>query len=167
MYASGNGVKKDVSTAEQLCQVARSFGVICDVSGQSSHLNGTGIGPGTGSGLGPGFGLGPGSNAFRPGNGVSPPTALYVPKPQYTVDAMRARVQGSVLVECIVQTTGQCTQARIVRSLDPTFGLDQEALKAAQQFRFKPGTRMGEAVPVSVTIELNFSLDGKKAETSP
>jgi TonB family protein len=120
--------------------------------------NGSGIGSGLGSGLGPGSGGGTGGGVFRPGNGVTPPVALYVPKPQYTADAMRARIQGTVWVECVVQTNGACGEAHVVRSLDPTFGLDQEAIKAARLFKFKPGVRMGEPVAVLVTIELSFSL---------
>jgi periplasmic protein TonB len=119
---------------------------------------GSGIGPGSGSGLGPGTGGGTGGGVFRPGNGVSPPVATYVPKPQYTADAMRARIQGTVWVECVVQVSGSCTNLQVVRSLDPTFGLDQEALKAARLFRFRPGMRQGEPVAVLVTIELSFSL---------
>jgi TonB family protein len=119
---------------------------------------GSGVGPGTGSGLGPGTGGGTGGGVYRPGNGVTPPVATYVPKPQYTADAMRARIQGTVWVECVVQTTGSCTNTHVVRSLDPTFGLDQEALKAARLFRFRPGMRQGEPVAVLVTIELSFSL---------
>jgi outer membrane biosynthesis protein TonB len=46
----------------------------------------------------------------------------------------------------------------VVRSLDNTFGLDQEAIKAAKQWRFRPGTRLGEPVPVLITIELAFTL---------
>jgi TonB family protein len=46
----------------------------------------------------------------------------------------------------------------VVRSLDSTFGLDQEAIKAAKKWRFKPGTRFGEPVAVLVTIELTFTL---------
>jgi TonB family protein len=46
----------------------------------------------------------------------------------------------------------------VVRSLDPTFGLDQEAIKAARQWRFAPGTRMGQPVSVQITIELTFTL---------
>jgi protein TonB len=89
---------------------------------------------------------------------VTPPVEIHVPKPQYTADAMRARIQGEVWVECIVQIDGICTNTRVVRSLDAAFGLDQEALKAARLFRFRPGTRMGEPVPVLVTIALTFSL---------
>lgn len=119
---------------------------------------GSGIGSGTGSGLGAGSGGGTGGGVYQPGNGVTAPQALYVPKPQYTADAMRARIQGTVWVECVVQTNGTCSDAHVVRSLDPTFGLDQEAIKAAKLFKFKPGQRMGEAVAVQVTIELSFSL---------
>ena len=46
----------------------------------------------------------------------------------------------------------------MLRSLDSVFGLDQEAIKAARQWRFAPGTRMGQAVPVQITIELTFTL---------
>jgi TonB family protein len=119
---------------------------------------GTGVGPGTGSGLGPGEGGGVGGGAYRPGNGVSPPILTSQVKPQYTADAMRAKIQGTVLLECVVQRDGSVTNVQIVRSLDPTFGLDQEAIKAARQWRFRPGRLMGEAVPVLVTIELTFTL---------
>jgi TonB family protein len=47
---------------------------------------------------------------------------------------------------------------QVVRSLDPTFGLDQQAVVAARKWRFAPGTRLGEAVPVLITIELTFTL---------
>jgi len=119
---------------------------------------GTGVGPGTGSGLGPGSGGGFGGGVYQPGNGVTPPQPTFIPKPQYTADAMRARIQGTVWVECIVQTNGQCSDTHVVRSLDQTFGLDQEAVKAAKLFRFRPGMLKGEPVAVLVTIELSFTL---------
>ena len=59
-------------------------------------------------------------------------------KPQYTADAMRAKVQGTVLLECVVMPDGSVGNVEIVRSLDSTFGLDQEAIKAAKQWRFRP-----------------------------
>jgi TonB family protein len=82
-------------------------------------------------------------------------------KPQYTSDAMRAKIQGAVLVECVVNTDGSVSNVRVIRSLDATYGLDEEAIKAARQWRFQPGTRNGEPVPVLVSIELTFTL-GKK-----
>jgi TonB family protein len=119
---------------------------------------GTGAGPGTGSGLGPGSGGGTGGGAFRPGNGVTLPVVIREVKPQYTAEAMRAKVQGTVLLECVVLPDGSVGPVEVVRSLDHSFGLDEEAVKAAKQWRFRPGTRLGEPVAVLVTIELTFTL---------
>lgn len=119
---------------------------------------GTGIGPGTGSGLGPGSGGGTGGGVYRLGSGVTTPVLLREVRPQYTSDAMRAKIQGTVLVQCIVKADGGVGDVEVVRSLDPVFGLDQEAIKAARQWRFRPGTLKGEAVPVIITIELTFTL---------
>ena len=126
--------------------------------GGSGTGTGTGIGSGTGSGLGPGSGGGTGGGVYRPGNGVMLPRVLREVKPQYTSDAMRAKVQGTVLLECVVQKDGTVGDVQVIRSLDSTFGLDQEAIKAAKAWRFAPGTRMGEPVPVLITIELTFTL---------
>jgi protein TonB len=128
------------------------------VSNSTGSGTGSGAGPGQGSGLGPGFGGGVGGGAYRPGNGVQLPVPTQEVKPQYTADAMRAKVQGTVLLECVVLPDGSVGPVEVVRSLDSTFGLDQEAVKAAKKWRFKPGTRFGEPVAVLVTIELTFTL---------
>jgi periplasmic protein TonB len=120
--------------------------------------DGSGIGPGAGSGLGPGSGGGTGGGVYRPGNGVTLPRLLREVKPDYTTDAMRAKVQGTVLLECVVNINGEVEQIKVVRSLDQTFGLDQQAIKAAKQWRFAPATRLGQPVAVLVTIELSFTL---------
>ena len=119
---------------------------------------GSGVGPGTGSGFGPGSGGGTGGGVYRPGNGVQLPRVLREVKPMYTSDAMRAKVQGTVLLECVVKADGSVGDVQVIRSLDPTFGLDAEAVKAARAWRFLPGTRFGEPVSVLVTIELTFTL---------
>src|SRR5687768_12129767 len=90
--------------------------------------SGTGIGPGQGSGLGPGHGGGAGGGAYRPGNGVEIPQLIRSVKPKYTAEAMRAKIQGAVLIECVVLTDGTVADVRVIRSLDPTFGLDEEAV---------------------------------------
>jgi len=95
---------------------------------------------------------------FRSGPGVTIPRLLKNVKPQYTADAMRAKIQGSVLVECVVKTDGTVGDVKVIRSLDATYGLDQEAIKAAKQWMFAPGTTNGEPVPVMVSIELTFTL---------
>jgi protein TonB len=119
---------------------------------------GTGSGPGQGSGLGPGYGGGFGGGAYRPGSGIEIPRVLREVKPQYTADAMRAKVQGVVELEAVVLPDGSVGDVQITRSLDRTFGLDTEAIKAVKQWHFAPGTRLGQPVPVLVTIELTFTL---------
>ena len=120
--------------------------------------SGSGAGPGTGSGMGPGHGGGFGGGAYRPGAGITLPVVLVEKKPAYTADAMRAKVQGAVWLECIVMPDGTVGDVKVTRSLDPIFGLDLEAIKAAKQWRFRPGMRQGEPVPVIITIELTFTL---------
>lgn len=120
--------------------------------------DGTGIGPGRGSGLGPGEGGGVGGGAYRPGSGIMIPRPIDEVKPRYTPEAMRAKVQGAVWLECVVLPDGSVGDVKITKSLDPVFGLDQEAVRAAKQWKFIPGTRYGEPVAVLVTIELTFTL---------
>ena len=126
--------------------------------GISGTGTGHGIGPGEGDGLGLGRGGNTGGDVFTPGNGVSQPRLLREVKPQYTADAMRAKVQGTVLVVCVVRADGTITDVRVARSLDSTFGLDQQAVAAVRQWKFAPGTRMGEPVAVQITVELTFTL---------
>jgi len=96
--------------------------------------------------------------AYRWGNGVTLPKLLKEVKPAYTSEAMSHHIQGAVLLECIVGPNGQISEAIVIRSLDPEFGLDDNAIAAARQWRFQPGTRDGSAVPVWITIELSFTL---------
>jgi protein TonB len=117
-----------------------------------------GDGDGDGVGLGPGRVFGVGDGPYRVGAGVTPPIELRRGTAQYTLDAMRARIEGSVLLECVVQTTGACDSIRVVRSLDTAYGLDHEAVNAARLWRFRPGTRQGRPVPVLVTMEILFTL---------
>jgi protein TonB len=126
--------------------------------GGSGTDAGSGDGPGRGSGLGPGQDRGTGRDVYQPGNGVTMPVELQKGRPEYTTDAMRARVQGSILVSCIVRTDGVCGDIRVLRSMNPPFGLDEQAIKAASAWRFRPGTRQGVPVAVRVTMEIAFVL---------
>jgi TonB family protein len=119
---------------------------------------GTGAGPGRGSGLGPGEGGNTGGGVYQPGNGVTLPTVVREIKPQYTSEAMRAKVQGTVLLQAVVLADGTVGPVEVVKSLDSAFGLDEEAIKAAKRWLFRPGTRFGEPVNVLVTIQLDFTL---------
>ncbi len=127
-------------------------------SGGAGSGDGTGIGPGQGAGLGPGQGGGTGGGVYRPGSGVEVPRPLRQVKPKYTAEAMRAKVQGSVWLEAVVLPDGTVGDVIVTKSLDAVFGLDEEAIRAARQWRFAPGTRFGEPVAVLVTLELFFNL---------
>jgi len=119
---------------------------------------GGGIGSGTGSGVGPGEGGGFGGGAYAPGNGVEYPTLIRKADPKYTSEAMRAKLQGEVHLEAVIEPNGSVGDVRVIKSLDRTFGLDQEALKAARLWFFSPCKRQGEPVACKVTLVLEFRL---------
>jgi periplasmic protein TonB len=134
--------------------VGRGFGTGDGAGGG----DGDGVGSGDGDGRGPGTGRNTGGGPPGPGSGVTSPVALLEVKPAYTSDALRAKIQGSVWVQCVVRPNGSCTDLEVIRSLDRRFGLDDEALKAASQWQFAPATRAGEPVSVPVVIQLDFFL---------
>jgi periplasmic protein TonB len=125
---------------------------------------GDGGGPGIGQGDGPGVGDGRvggfGGDGFPPGGGVTPPRLIKEVKPNYTGDAMRAKLQGVVEMEALVLADGSVDPGgiRITRSLDAALGLDQQAIIAVKQWRFRPGTYRGQPVAMRVNVELTFTL---------
>ena len=126
------------------------------VGGGIGSGQGRGVGEGKGPGVGPGEGGGVGGGVFRVGGGVTPPTVLQRVEPQYSEEARKARYQGTVVLEAIVRKDGTVDIMRIVRSLG--FGLDENAIQALKQWRFRPGMRNGVPVDVSLNIEVNFNL---------
>jgi TonB family protein len=88
--------------------------------------------------------------------GVTAPVLLYKTQPDYTEEARKARYQGTVLLYIEVDPSGHATNIRVQRSLG--LGLDEKAIEAVRQWKFKPGTRDGNPVTVSATIEVNFRL---------
>ena len=120
--------------------------------------DGTGIGPGKGPGVGPGEGPGFGGTGEAGVGGVEMPVRIREVKPQYTPEAMRARVQGSVVMQAIVDVTGRVTNVRVIKSLDRVFGLDEEAKRAAYATPFKPCKKDGQPVACVITFELQFTL---------
>jgi protein TonB len=95
---------------------------------------------------------------FNPGQGVTLPIVVHEVKPDYTAEAKAAHIQGNVLLEAVVLTDGNVGDVKVTRSLDTMFGLDQQAVDAARQWTFKPGTKDGKPVAVRVHIELTFTL---------
>jgi periplasmic protein TonB len=117
---------------------------------------GAGIGSGKGPGVGPGSGGGFGGSVYRIGGGVSAPVPVYRPEPEYSEEARKAKWQGAVLLELVVDENGVPQNIKVLRSLG--LGLDQKAIEAVQKWRFKPGQKDGKPVPVSANIEVNFRL---------
>jgi len=117
---------------------------------------GGGIGNGNGNGVGNGSGGGSGGGVYRPGNGVTNPVAIFKPEPQYSEEARKAKWQGSVLISLVVDEEGKPVQIKVVRPLG--LGLDEKAVEAVQQWKFKPGTLAGKPVKVQAQIEVTFRL---------
>ena len=97
-------------------------------------------------------------DVFTPGNGVATPVPLKMPKPLYTPAATKARIEGTVSLQCTVLADGSCSDITVVKSLDAESGLDQQAVEAVKGWQFKPGTKDGKPVAVRVTIDVQFSL---------
>jgi TonB family protein len=118
--------------------------------------SGGGIGAGQGPGFGPGHGGGTGGGAFRVGGGVSAPSAIYAPDPEYSEEARNAKHQGTVLLWVVVGPDGAPRDIRVQRSLG--MGLDEKAIEAVRKWKFEPSMRDGHPVAVQVNIEVNFRL---------
>ena len=71
---------------------------------------------------------------------------------------MRARIEGTVVMSAVVREDGTVDEITIVKSLDATYGLDEEAIKALKLWKFEPGTVKEKPVAVRVRIEMDFNL---------
>jgi TonB family protein len=117
---------------------------------------GTGVGSGSGAGFGPGSGGGVGGGVSHIGGGVSAPQVVSKVEPEYSEEARKAKLQGTVVLYVVVDEQGLPRDLKVVRPLG--LGLDQKAIEAAQKWRFKPGLKDGHPVAVSAQIEVNFRL---------
>ena len=92
----------------------------------------------------------------QPGSGVTLPVVVKEMKPVYPRDVLPEKVQGSVWMRCVVLPDGKVGDIEVTRSLHPR--LDREAVQAATQWEFKPGTKDGKPVAVEITLEMTFTL---------
>ena len=95
---------------------------------------------------------------YKPGqDGVTSPVLVKNVHPQYTADAKARRVQGTVELAVTVNSDGTVADdVRVLKSLDEQ--LDQQAIIAVKQWKFRPGTYKGQPVAVIVNVELTFTL---------
>ncbi|WP_446743762.1 energy transducer TonB [Silvibacterium acidisoli] len=118
--------------------------------------HGGGIGSGSGGGVGPGEGGGYGGGVMHPGGGVSAPQIVYSVDPEFSDEARRAKYQGICMVSVIVDAQGNPQRVHVVRPLG--MGLDEKAIAAVKQYKFKPAYYQGKPVAVEVNIEVNFRI---------
>ncbi len=118
--------------------------------------HGGGIGSGDGAGLGPGSGGGFGGGAFRVGGGVSQPAVIFKVDPEYSEEARKAKYSGTVLLQLVVGVDGKATQIKVMKGVG--LGLDEKAIEAVMKWKFTPGKKGGQPVPVYATVEVNFRL---------
>jgi TonB family protein len=94
------------------------------------------------------------SGITKIGPGVSPPRVLFAPEPQFSQEARHDKVGGPVLVYLQVDEKGLPTHVRVLRGLG--HGLDEKAVEAVKQYKFKPGMENGHPVTVEMTVQVNF-----------
>ncbi|MGH9162707.1 MAG: TonB family protein, partial [Vicinamibacteraceae bacterium] len=92
---------------------------------------------------------------LRVGGAVKQPKKIHNVNPLYPVEAQAARAQGIVILETTIGTDGKVTHARVVKSIPM---LDRAALDAVTQWEYTPTMLNGVAVPVLVTVTVNFTL---------
>ncbi len=90
------------------------------------------------------------------GGDVLPPEKIYAPLPPYTESARKARISGTVIVQAIVDQEGKVTHVKLLKGLG--FGLDESAMAAIKQWKFKPATVKGAPVQVAYSLTVRFEL---------
>jgi len=154
----------ELPTVPSTAGVDQAVGVPSEVALPSSNSHGPGDGGQFGAGKGPlsgdGDGTRPGSDGccevFTSGIDIVP-RLIHEVKPGYTNEAMRAKLQGVVVLEAVVMPDGSVGTVRILRSLDPN-GLDKEAVRTVKLWRFSPGRKDGKPVASLVQVDMEFRL---------
>ena len=140
---------------DQLSDLARASGGMGLRSGVGTG-EGTGVGSGSGPGYGPGSGGNFGGQAFRVGNGVTGPRAIYTPEPEFSEEARHTKHMGMVVLRAVIDVDGRPKNIRVERSLG--MGLDEKAVETVAKWRFEPGKMNGHPVPVEMNIIVDYSI---------
>ncbi len=97
-----------------------------------------------------------GDGPFHVGKGISPPKVLTQSDPEFSDAARRSKFQGTVILKVVVDTSGIPSDIRILSPVGS--GLDAQAVRAVETWRFRPGAKDGQIVRVEVAVETNFHL---------
>lgn len=100
----------------------------------------------------------PGDVVYQVGGDVAAPVPIHKPKPEYTTEAVRAKLSGNIVLGIIVDAHGKVTHAHVIKGLGK--GLDESALETIRKWKFKPATRGG--VPVAVRYEIEFQFNASQ-----
>jgi len=98
------------------------------------------------------------TTVYKPGNGVSLPQVVKRVNAEYTAEAMRQMIEGTVGLDVVVKADGAVGDVTVTQSLDAVYGLDEQAITAMKQWQFKPGAKDGKAVAVRVDVKMQFTL---------
>lgn len=88
---------------------------------------------------------------------INEPRIRFKTEAHYTAQALKARIQGLVVISCVVSAEGAPVNIKVERSLDP--GLDESAVAAVKQWIFWPATQDGEPVAMRATVDVSFNLN--------
>ena len=111
------------------------------------------------------FQAGDDSEIYRPGPGVSAPKAIHKVDPGYTQQARRALIQGTVVLEVVVDERG--SPERIATISPIGFGLDERAQEAVSRWVFRPGRKDGRPVKTIATVTVDFRLFHRTFDPTP
>ncbi|HVN93230.1 MAG TPA: energy transducer TonB [Terracidiphilus sp.] len=118
---------------------------------------GGGMGSGSGNGYGPGSGGNTGGGLYQVGGRISAPEVVHSVEAEFSDEARRAKYQGVCLISLVVDAQGNPQDIRVARALG--MGLDEKAIEAIRQYKFRPAMKDGKTpVPVMITIEVDFRL---------
>lgn len=104
----------------------------------------------------PSTGTGTADGPIYLGAGITPPVKLVFPQPRYTEEARQARIQGTVILQAVIDREGNVGEVLIIKGLP--LGLDDSAIETVQNWKFKPALRGAEPVAVYLNLMINFSL---------
>jgi protein TonB len=92
----------------------------------------------------------------RVGGDVQPPKKVKDVRPEYPPTALYARIQGTVILEAVIDTRGMVADVRVLKSIPL---LDEAAIEAVRQWRYEATRLNGEVVPIVMTVTVNFGLE--------
>jgi len=127
-----------------------------DGKGGPGGIGDTGCCDGVGNYAGPHAGEGPPGIHIAGRNGVTVPEAIYSPEPSFSDEARKARFQGIVVLMVVVGKDGRVYNIRVRQSLG--MGLDEKAIEAVRNWRFRPATFQGQPVATQIAVQVDFHL---------